>query len=286
MKEIIKRDPDSFLGTWEKLPLLQSTYLCVSTKLSLRIRPLQNGFPNVIDSFFVSVVHDHSNLMQLYFLAGTKQSLSTKKKRLNISRGAERGYVVSKAYVRHRPIHDFHVELNFSIVGSFGCDHALPVVGITGSWCLASISFWPLEYNTTTIYIGPTYEVTTIMKELFVISLLLCIYSIFAFTAPQRVLVRPYPVPNVHYGFDTSHSTTTPWKSSIWMTDDEIETEKVTVWKKVKNYIRGSNDGLTTKQRLAKLGLNAVLSYGWVSNMSYCVSVSLAWYIFSKRVST
>jgi hypothetical protein len=26
------------------------------------------------------------------------------------------------------------------------------------------------------------------------------------------------------------------------------------------------------------------LSYGWVSNMSYSVTVSLAWYIFSKRV--
>jgi hypothetical protein len=68
--------------------------------------------------------------------------------------------------------------------------------------------------------------------------------------------------------------------------EDEINTEeKVTLWKKIKNYMRGkNNDGLTTKQRLAKMGLNAVLSYGWVSNMSYCVSVSLAWYIFSKRV--
>jgi hypothetical protein len=41
---------------------------------------------------------------------------------------------------------------------------------------------------------------------------------------------------------------------------------------------------LSVQQRLAKLGLAAVLSYGWVSNMSYTVTVSVAWYIFSKQV--
>jgi hypothetical protein len=44
-----------------------------------------------------------------------------------------------------------------------------------------------------------------------------------------------------------------------------------------------SDDGLTFRQRLAKAGLSVVLSYGFVSNMSYCVSVSVAWYIFCKR---
>jgi hypothetical protein len=39
----------------------------------------------------------------------------------------------------------------------------------------------------------------------------------------------------------------------------------------------------TFRQKLAKAGLSVMLSYGWVSNMSYCVSVSAAWYIFSKR---
>lgn len=53
----------------------------------------------------------------------------------------------------------------------------------------------------------------------------------------------------------------------------------------LKSYIAPPDDGLTFRQRLAKLGLAAALSYGWVSNMSYSVSVSLAWYIFSKRVS-
>ena len=44
-----------------------------------------------------------------------------------------------------------------------------------------------------------------------------------------------------------------------------------------------NDDGLTFRQKLAKLGLSVALSYGWVSNVSYSVTVSLAWYIFSKR---
>jgi len=43
------------------------------------------------------------------------------------------------------------------------------------------------------------------------------------------------------------------------------------------------DDGLTFKQRLGKAGLSVLLSYGWVSNMSYCFTVSAAWYIFNKR---
>ena len=42
-------------------------------------------------------------------------------------------------------------------------------------------------------------------------------------------------------------------------------------------------DGLTTRQRLAKMGLSVLLSYGWVSNMSYSITISLAWFIFSKQ---
>ncbi|OEU22471.1 hypothetical protein FRACYDRAFT_162049, partial [Fragilariopsis cylindrus CCMP1102] len=37
------------------------------------------------------------------------------------------------------------------------------------------------------------------------------------------------------------------------------------------------------RQKLAKMGLSALLSYGFVSNMSYCVSVGLAWFGFSKK---
>lgn len=50
-----------------------------------------------------------------------------------------------------------------------------------------------------------------------------------------------------------------------------------------KKYFAKQDDGLTFKQRMAKAGLSVALSYGWVSNVSYSVTVSLAWYIFNKR---
>lgn len=43
------------------------------------------------------------------------------------------------------------------------------------------------------------------------------------------------------------------------------------------------DDGLTTKEKLAKMGLSALLSYGWVSNMSYAITLSLSWYTHSKK---
>jgi CDGSH-type Zn-finger protein len=65
--------------------------------------------------------------------------------------------------------------------------------------------------------------------------------------------------------------------------------EKVSVLGKFKKFLGfGSDknaDGLTTRERLAKMGLSALLSYGWVSNMSYAVTLSLSWYGFSKKVS-
>lgn len=54
---------------------------------------------------------------------------------------------------------------------------------------------------------------------------------------------------------------------------------------KIKNLFKAPDDGLTWKERMAKAGLSVLLSYGWVSNMSYAVSLSLAWFGFSKKVS-
>jgi hypothetical protein len=50
-----------------------------------------------------------------------------------------------------------------------------------------------------------------------------------------------------------------------------------------KLWIKDNDDGLTARQKLAKMGLAAVLSYGWVSNVSYAICVSIAWYGFSKK---
>jgi len=52
---------------------------------------------------------------------------------------------------------------------------------------------------------------------------------------------------------------------------------------KSKITIKKSEDGLTTRQRLAKLGFAVLLSYGFVSNMSAMVFLSLAWFTFSAQ---
>lgn len=66
------------------------------------------------------------------------------------------------------------------------------------------------------------------------------------------------------------------------------EEESSTLGRKIKKIlgfdVQKVGDGLTSRERLAKMGLSALLSYGWVSNMSYAVTLSLSWYGFSKKV--
>jgi len=57
---------------------------------------------------------------------------------------------------------------------------------------------------------------------------------------------------------------------------------KKSIMEKLKSVFQKEDDGLTTKERLKKMGLSALLSYGFVSNMSYAVTLSLSWYGFSK----
>jgi len=79
-------------------------------------------------------------------------------------------------------------------------------------------------------------------------------------------------------------SSNDPEKQIIDTTAEDLTPSTTSLGQRFRNYFRGPQDGLTTKQRLAKMGLAVALSYGWVSNMSYTVTVSLAWYIFSKQV--
>jgi len=74
--------------------------------------------------------------------------------------------------------------------------------------------------------------------------------------------------------------------------EGEIEADDAAVvpsWKRILFFYKynkgGKNDddGLTFRQKLAKMGLSVLLSYGFVSNTSYCVTVSLAWFGFSKK---
>jgi hypothetical protein len=56
------------------------------------------------------------------------------------------------------------------------------------------------------------------------------------------------------------------------------------VFQKVKSVLSGNGLGnlKITKDSLAKLGLNALLAYGFVSNFSYITCVILAWISFGK----
>ncbi len=44
-----------------------------------------------------------------------------------------------------------------------------------------------------------------------------------------------------------------------------------------------SSEKLSTKETLKKMGLSVLLSYGFVSNMTYCVITGLSWFTFSKK---
>jgi hypothetical protein len=67
--------------------------------------------------------------------------------------------------------------------------------------------------------------------------------------------------------------------------EDPMEAgNKLTLVQRIKKGFAPQKDGLSFRQRLGKMGLSVFLSYGWVSNMSYCVTASLAWYIFSSKV--
>lgn len=64
---------------------------------------------------------------------------------------------------------------------------------------------------------------------------------------------------------------------------DGLDGVKPTFMQNVKKYFAGK-DGMTSSQRMRKMGLDVILSYGFVQNMSYTVTISLAWYLFSAQV--
>ena len=69
--------------------------------------------------------------------------------------------------------------------------------------------------------------------------------------------------------------------------EGENKVEKVGLRKRISSYMNGggTDDGLTFKQRLGKMGLATVLSYGWISNTNAMILVAAAWYVFSVQVS-
>jgi len=81
-------------------------------------------------------------------------------------------------------------------------------------------------------------------------------------------------------GSDPTHHSLAPRDVSAFKPK-----ETKSKWKFWKKTGEEGGDQATFRQKLAKMGISVLLSYGFVSNMSYCVTVSLAWYIFNKRVS-
>jgi hypothetical protein len=94
--------------------------------------------------------------------------------------------------------------------------------------------------------------------------------------------------PNDNLGVGNSEEVVEVETDAVIVDSDNgnsVEISTVPAWKRIVFAYKYNkkDDGLTFRQRLGKAGLSVVLSYGFVSNMSYCVSVSAAWYIFCKR---
>jgi len=49
------------------------------------------------------------------------------------------------------------------------------------------------------------------------------------------------------------------------------------------DFSKNKEDGMTVKERLAKMGMATLLTYGWVSNMNSIILTSLSWYVFNVR---
>ena len=79
------------------------------------------------------------------------------------------------------------------------------------------------------------------------------------------------------------------YESSLSTPEDDSNLEPsltTSKWTKIKaklGFKEKNEEKIPFRQKLSKMGLSAVLSYGFVSNLSYCVTVSLAWYIHSSR---
>ena len=108
----------------------------------------------------------------------------------------------------------------------------------------------------------------------------ICSSPIQSAVLPKQAILYYYPTP------------ITPFPSSKSLlfaesTDDEVHPkhEKKGIFARVLNMFKPkSSEKLSTKELLAKMGLSALLSYGFVSNFFMTITVSLAWFTFSKKV--
>ena len=106
--------------------------------------------------------------------------------------------------------------------------------------------------------------------------------SKFKVAFPATPLFRPTNRQNTYL------TSTSPSEGDSGESDaPDTSAANVGFGKRIGSYFKGSekDDGLTFRQRLAKMGLATVLSYGWISNTNAMILVAAAWYVFCMKVS-
>ena len=85
---------------------------------------------------------------------------------------------------------------------------------------------------------------------------------------------------------DSSNDTT----QQAEVVSDSLTSSQIQSLKSNTGPLRNMKDFFTNKKKfnresLSKMGMSALLAYGFVSNVSGVIAVSCAWFIFSTRVS-
>ena len=146
------------------------------------------------------------------------------------------------------------------------------------------------------------------MKQtcIFIIALLCCLTQGYGYSpvpltrilSPHHTPHQPSPQKRLYYRSTSTPSITTakssPLFSSAASSNDgensssplEKDTDtKSGIFSRFKGiFVPKSAENMSTKELFAKMGMSALLSYGFVSNMSYCVTVSLAYFAFTTKV--
>jgi len=62
------------------------------------------------------------------------------------------------------------------------------------------------------------------------------------------------------------------------------DSQSSSFWGALKSFFSNKKNKFS-RESLGKMGMSALLAYGFVSNVSGVIAVSCAWFIFSRRVS-
>lgn len=99
--------------------------------------------------------------------------------------------------------------------------------------------------------------------------------------------------PTDNEGNDNNEDEDTELKKQVEVTADSLTPSQIqalssdsqsSFLEAVKSFF-SSKKGKFSRESLGKMGMSALLAYGFVSNVSGVIAVSCAWFIFSKKVS-